>query len=256
MASRYRGLALYSLLLAALTAWWLTRSLSPAAFPPFWVAALCIAACLFVWQFGLPAPRVGLTSMERLPQIGLLLVLSPPVAASICGIASLLWPLLNRGYSQGSLRVAALRGVHNASMTALMLLAAGQAYLATGGRHPLEGLGPADLWPLAAMAIAAQAVNVALLALYFKLDGRDVRRMIKPIYTLVDLIFAPAGVLAALLFNSGSPSTFALFVVLMVIFVLSFNALDRAPRCRGRPERAVRNLVTGAESPAGRTPHR
>ena len=228
MASRYRGLALYSLLLAALTAWWLTRGLSMADFPPFSVAALCIAACLFVWQFGLPAPRVGLTSMERLPQIGLLLVLSPPVAASICGIASLLWPLLNRGYSQGSLRVAALRGVHNASMTALMLLAAGQAYLATGGRHPLESLGPADLWPLAAMAIAAQAVNVALLALYFKLDGRDVRRMIKPIYTLVDLIFVPAGVLAALLFNSGSPSTFALFVVLMVIFVLSFNALDRA----------------------------
>lgn len=229
MASRYRGLALYSLLLAGATGLWLAPGLSTASdFPPIRVSALCIAACLFVWQFGLPAPRVGLTSMERLPQIGLLLVLSPPVAAAICAIASLIWPMLNSGYSQGSLRVAALRGVHNTSMTALMLLAAGHAYLAAGGAHPLSSLGPGDVWPLTAMALTAQAVNVALLALYFRLDGRDARRMIKPIYTLIDLIFVPAGVLAALLYNTTSPATFALFAGLMAVFVLSFNRIDRA----------------------------
>ncbi|MEX2123469.1 MAG: diguanylate cyclase [Woeseia sp.] len=166
--------------------------------------------------------------MERLPQIGVLLVLSPPVAAAICAAASLLWPLLNRGYSQGSVRVAALRGVHNASMTALMLLVGGQAYLAAGGQHPLRSLEPGDVWPLTAMALAAQAVNVALMALYFRLDGRDVRRMIKPIYTLIDLMFVPAGVLAALLFNSSSPAIFTLFAVLMVIFVLSFSGIGRS----------------------------
>jgi diguanylate cyclase (GGDEF)-like protein len=229
MVTRYRGLTLYSLLLAAATAWWLTRGLAAASdFPAAWIVALCVAACLFVWQFGLPAPRVGLTSMERLPQIGLLLVLSPAVAAAICAIASLLWPLLSRGYSQGSLKVAALRGVHNASMTALMLLVAGQAYLLAGGEHPLRTLGVGDLLPLTAMALSAQIVNVALLALFFRLDGRDVRRTIKPIYTLIDLIFVPAGVLAALLFNSSSPATFTLFVILMAVFVLSFNRIDQA----------------------------
>jgi diguanylate cyclase (GGDEF)-like protein len=229
MATRYRGLTLYSLLLATATGWWLTRGLAPAPdFPATWIVVLCVAACLIVWQFGLPTPRVGLTSMERLPQIGLLLVLSPPVAAAICAIASLLWPLLNRGYSQGSLRVAALRGVHNASMTALMLLVAGQAYLLAGGEHPLQSLGVEDLLPLTVMALSAQVVNVALLALFFRLDGRDVRRTIKPIYTLIDLIFVPAGVLAALLFNSSSPATFALFVILMAVFVLSFNRIDQA----------------------------
>jgi diguanylate cyclase (GGDEF)-like protein len=229
MATRYRSLTLYSLLLAAATAWWLSRGLSGASdFPAPWVVALSVAACLLVWQFGLPAPRVGLTSMERLPQIGLLLVLSPPVAAAICAIASLLWPLLNRGYSQGSFRVAALRGVHNAAMTALMLLAAGEAYLRTGGEHPLREVGVGDLLPLTAMALTAQTVNVALLALYFRLDGRDVRRTIKPIYTLIDLLFVPAGVLAALLFNSSPPATFALFVMLMAVFVLSFNRIDLA----------------------------
>jgi diguanylate cyclase (GGDEF)-like protein len=217
------------MLLAAATAWWLTQGLAAASdFPAGWIVALCVAASLFVWQFGVPAPRVGLTSMERLPQIGLLLVLSPPVAAAICAIASLLWPLLSRGYSQGSLRVAALRGLHNASMTALMLLAAGQAYLLAGGEHPLRSLGVDDLLPLAAMALTAQIVNVALLALFFRLDRRDVRRTIKPIYTLIDLIFVPAGVLAALLFNSSSPAIFVLFVILMAVFVLSFNRIDQA----------------------------
>jgi diguanylate cyclase (GGDEF)-like protein len=229
MASRYRGLALYSLLLAVATGWWLARGLSAAQdLPPLWVVALCIAACLFVWQFGLPAARVGLTSMERLPQIGLLLVLSPAVAAAICAIASLLWPLLNRGYSQRSFRVAALRGAHNASMTGMMLLVAGHAYLAAGGQHPLRSLGIDDVWPLTIMALTAQAVNIALMMLFFRLDGRDVRRMIKPIYALIDLIFVPAGVLAALLYNSSPPATFALFAGLMVVFVLSFNRIDRA----------------------------
>ena len=73
-----------------------------------------------------------------MPQIGLLLVFEPAVAASICAAASLIWPLVSRRYSQGSLKVAALRAIHNGSMTALMLLLAGQVYLASGGRHPLD----------------------------------------------------------------------------------------------------------------------
>lgn len=228
MASRYRPLIVYSVLLAALTGWWLALGLREAAdFPSPWVVAICIAACLFVWQFGLPAPRVGLISMERLPQIGLLLIFSPPVAAAICGTASLLWPLLNRGYSQGSLKVAALRALHNPAMTALMLLFAGEAYLAVGGRHPLNGFGWSDLLPLIVMALAAQAVNVILMALYYYFDKRDVRRVIRPIYSLMDLVFVPAGVLAAVLFNAHEPATFALFAALMVFFVFSFNGIGR-----------------------------
>ncbi|MGH8194207.1 MAG: diguanylate cyclase [Woeseiaceae bacterium] len=229
MTPRYRALVLYSLLLALAASSWLVVDLPTGAdFPPLWVAALCVAACLFVWQFGLPVPRVGLASMERLPQIGLLLVLSPPVAAALCGIGSLVWPLFNRDYSQGSLRVAVLRGIHNASMTALMLLLAGEAYLAAGGEHPLRSLERGDIWPLTVMAMTVQGVNVSLLTLYFWLDGRDVRRLIKPIYSLIDLIFVPAGVLAALLYNSGSPAAFGLFAALMGVFVISFNQVDRA----------------------------
>ncbi|MGH8251954.1 MAG: sensor domain-containing diguanylate cyclase [Steroidobacteraceae bacterium] len=228
MIPRYRPLAIYSLLLAATTGIWLGWELAGApAFPALWVAGLCILFNLFVWHFGIPAPWVGLTSMERLPQIGLLLVLSPPVAAAICAAASLLWPLLNRGYSQGSLTVASLRALHNAAMTALMLMAAGYAYEAAGGRHPLDGIAPGDIAPLCVMALTAQAVNVALMALFYHFDQRRVRALIKPIYSIMDLIFVPAGVLAAVLYNTGQPATFALFMALMVVFVLSFNGIGR-----------------------------
>ena len=201
MTPRYHWLALYSFVLAAITAGWLVSSLSGGdAFPPVWVVLLLIGICLFVWQFGIPVPRVGLSSMERVPQVGMLLVLSPPVAAAICATASLAWPLLSRRYSHGSTRAAVLRAVHNAAMTGLMLLLAGEAYLAAGGRHPLGVPTLEDIGPLAAMTVTAQVVNVALLAAYFRLDGREVRRIIRPVYTLVDLIFVPAGVLAAVLY--------------------------------------------------------
>jgi len=228
MTSRYGALGLYSLLLASTAGAWLVAGLAGASdFPQIWVVGLLIAACLLVWQFGLPAPRVGLISMERLPQIGLLLVFSPPVAAAICAAASLLWPLLNRGYSQGSTKVATLRALHNSAMTALMLLFAGHAYLAAGGRHPLDGLVSTDVWPLVLLALTAQAVNIALMALFLHFDGRDVRRVLTPVYALSDLVFVPAGVLAAVLYNGASPATFGMFVALMVVFVLSFNAIGR-----------------------------
>ena len=58
---------------------------------------------------------LGLISMERVPQIGLLLVVQPARRGGDLRHASFLWPLVNRTYSQGSLKVAALRAVHNAA---------------------------------------------------------------------------------------------------------------------------------------------
>jgi diguanylate cyclase (GGDEF)-like protein len=229
MIPRYRPLAAYSLLLAAATGIWLAAALAGATdFPPLWVAALCVAFNLFVFQFGIPSPWVGLTSMERLPQVGLLLVLSPPVAAAICATASFLWPLFNRGYSHGSSTLATIRAFHNAAMAGLMVLAAGYAYELAGGRHPLDGFGIADLLPLAALGITMQLVNELCMAFFYYFDGRDVRALFRPIYTVMDLIFVPAGVLAALLYNAHHPATFALFMVLMAVFVLSVHGMGRA----------------------------
>jgi len=229
MASRYRSLTLYSLAVAVAAAAWLYSGLADAPdFPAPWIALAWVLVILAIWHFGIPVPRVGLTSMERVPQIGLLLVFTPPVAAALCGAAAFLWPLISRSYSHGSPRAAMLRAVHNGGMDTLMLLAAGHVYLAAGGQHPIGVPGPGDIVPLVAMALAAQAVNVVLLATYFRLDGRDVRRIIKPVYSLVDLVFVPAGVLAAVLHNTAAAATFALFALLMIVFVLSFNGISSA----------------------------
>ena len=174
MRSRYLKLAIYTVLLAAAAAGALALAwLRGGSFPSWWVVLFGIGASLFVWQFGLRAPRLGLISMERLVHVGLLLVFEPVVAASVCAAASLIWPLVSRRYSQGSLTVAGLRAVHNASMTALMLLAAGAVYYACGGRHPLDGLQAMDVWPLVAMALTAQTVNIVLMMLFFHFDGRE-----------------------------------------------------------------------------------
>jgi diguanylate cyclase (GGDEF)-like protein len=241
MPPRYRTLVVYSLLLAMLAAAWLAYELGGAArFPPWWAMGLCVAGNVFVWQFGLRAPRMGLISMERVPQIGLLLVVDAPVAASICAVASFLWPLINREYSQGSWRVGLLRAVHNAAMTVLMMLVAHRIYVALGGQHPLVDLSVRDVVPLAGMALAAQIVNIGLMALFFRFDGRVVSRVITPAYALSDFVFVPGGVLAAVLFDAQQPAVFGLFVALMVVFVLSFDALgdvfatdgSRAPLAR------------------------
>jgi hypothetical protein len=88
MGSRYGKLAFYSWTLAAVAGIWVLRELTSSELPPLWALALCVLASLFVFHFGVRAPRVGLISMERVPQMGLLLALSPAAAATICAIGS------------------------------------------------------------------------------------------------------------------------------------------------------------------------
>ena len=229
MVPRYRPLAVYSLLLAVAAGAWLAAELAGATdFPPLWIAAACVAFSLFVFQFGIPSPWVGLTSMERLPQVGLLLVLSTPVAAVICATASFLWPLFNRSYSHGSTTLSVIRAGHNAAMTALMILVAGYAYDLAGGRHPLVGFGVADLLPLAVLGLVMQLVNELCMALFYHFDGRDAGALFKPIYTAMDLVFVPAGVLAALLYNDNHTAMFALFMALMAVFVMTVHGIGLA----------------------------
>ena len=55
MPSRYRTLAVYSLLLFATASLWLANELVGVELPSVWVILFGIAASLFVWQFGLRA---------------------------------------------------------------------------------------------------------------------------------------------------------------------------------------------------------
>jgi diguanylate cyclase (GGDEF)-like protein len=229
MIPRYRPVAIYSAILTAVAGACLTVALlREPVFPPVLFALAWMAFNVFVFQFGIPSPWVGLTSMERLPQVGLLLILPTPAAAAICAAGSFLWPLLNRAYSHGSATLATIRAFHNGAMSALFMLAAGYAYTAVGGRTPLTSFGLGDLFPLAVLGITMQVVNEICMALFYHFDGRNVRELTKPVYSLIDLVFVPAGVLAAVLYNEGRLPTFALFMVLMTLFVMTVNAAGRA----------------------------
>lgn len=183
MATRYSRQAGYiALLVLGTGALLVVMADTGVNWPPLTVWVFAITCFLFVWHFGVTAPSLGLVSLERVPQFGFLLVFDPVVAALLNAAAALIYPFTNAHYRQGSLKVGALRALHNAAMTALMLITAGAVYWAFGGDHPLQDLGLDDLTPLVAAALAAQLVNHAMLVIFYRLDGRDPSRIFTPMY--------------------------------------------------------------------------
>lgn len=193
------------------------------------VTAALVAAYLLIWHFSLPAPTVGIISLERLPQIATLLVVGPVESGLINAIAAIIWPFTNRSYSQGSWRIACIRALHNAPMVVAIHLIAGHFYELTGGRYQIQTLQAADLAPIIVLALTMQVSNTLMMTLFFRLDGRDVTRLLTPIYALADLLVVPAGVLTGLLFLTLPTSTFLLYCGVMLALVVSVSSLkDRA----------------------------
>src|SRR5690606_23518993 len=91
--SKQGRLALYccSLPIPTLVVLWLVRD-SYALWPSTTQVVLAVLALLTVWHFGLPAAVGGLRSMERVPQVALLLVGGPLPAALQCSLAALAFP--------------------------------------------------------------------------------------------------------------------------------------------------------------------
>jgi len=193
------------------------------ALPPPAILLATVALTLFTWHSGFATRYLGLLSLERLPQVAVLLVLGPVAGALTNALSSAIFPFTSHGYRQGSLQLAAQRGLHNAAMTALMSMAGGLAYGALGGAVPLTGLDLASLPALVGMALVMQAVNVVLMAVWLVLEGRDPRRVITPSYALIDLAFVPLGVLTALLFVTLDGATFALFLAMVAAFTLALH---------------------------------
>lgn len=245
MASPHLRLAAYCLPLLGGAAVTLYAARGLYAQWPDWPLALaCVASYLVAWHFGIPAAVAGVRSLERVPQVAILLTFGPLPAACLNAAAALVFPFTSPSYSQRSLRIAALRAANNMAMVSLMMLAGGLAYLALGGDYPLSDPGPRDLLPLLGMALAMQAVNIVMLALYHAVAGRPFSRNLLDLIDLPDLMFVPVGVLGALIWTQLSPTAFALFVGFVLLFMFSYqgiSALDRAAqrRLRALSERSL-----------------
>jgi len=78
--------------------------------------------------------------------------------------------------------------------------------------------------------VLLQVLYSAMMLLYFKLDGRDIRQLATWSYLTVDAFFAPIGVLAALVCQQGDSTTISLFVAFLVLTVVSMHELVESRR--------------------------
>lgn len=231
MGSKHLRLWAYNVFLVALTVALASRAWPWQADWPPWPVVLGFALFqLFVWQYGFLVPSMGMTSMERVPQVAALLLFPVEVAACINALPALVFPFINRRYRQDSLAFGAIRAVHNASMITLMCLLGGWAYAALGGQVPLHAPGWPDLLRVLVLALVLQLVNSGLILVFLRLDERDVRRLATWSYLLSDTLFAPIGMLAALIYELENAITSGLFLAFLLLTVVSMHKLVESRR--------------------------
>lgn len=199
------------------------------------VFALFTALTVFTLSWGFPAPYVGYMSLERVVQVSTVLIFGGVEAAWINAAAQLIWPFLSRRHDGITLQRTVIRALHNAGMVVLMILAGSGVYHGMGGELPLLHLDWSVAADVAAMVVAMQVVNEALMAVITHLDGKDFRKAFSPVRALVEIGNAPLAVLTALIYNQMPPRVFALFVfVLAVVVVVVKGFADTRQALEGR----------------------
>lgn len=246
MRSKHSRLWLYNLALVAIVVALASRSWPWLAdWPEGLVVLGFFVLQLVVWQYGFPVPAMGMTSMERVPQIAAILLFPVPVAVVMNALPALVWPFVNRRYRQGSLHFGLVRAVHNACMLALCTAVAAWSYRALGGDVPLRTLGWTSAFAVLTSSIAMQVVNSGMMALFFHLDGRDVRRLLTWAYLTTDELFVPLGVLAALIYTQTDVATTTLSALFLVVTAVSLHAMV-ASRQKVQTRVAALDAASGA----------
>ena len=184
-----------------------------------------ILSLLFIWQFGIRVPYIGVISMERLVQFYLLLTLPLLDVIIISMCAAFAMPFLDKKYRYDSYKVAFFRGINNAAMDVFMLLVGGyllHLYI----EIPLLLLDLKSILAILLVAIVIQFINIGMIAIYQTIDNKNFKKLLNPTFILADLIFVPGGVLLALLHQNSNQNIFWLFIFFIVIILLSFKLLQ------------------------------
>jgi len=184
-----------------------------------------IFSLLFIWQFGIRVPYIGVISMERLVQFYLLLTLPLLDVIIISMCAAFAMPFLDKKYRYDSYKVAFFRGINNAAMDVFMLLVGGyllHLYI----EIPILLLDLKSVLAILLVAIVIQFINIGMIAIYQTIDNKNFKKLLNPTFILADLIFVPGGVLLALLHQNSNQNIFWLFIFFIVIILLSFKLLQ------------------------------
>jgi diguanylate cyclase (GGDEF)-like protein len=198
------------------------------------------ALAIFIILLGFTTPRFAYVSLDRITQVGLVLVLSPADAALINGLASFTYPLIaqRRQYGFG---MALVRSFHNSAMFSLMIYWAGLAYLAVGGAIPVMVLDGTTVMAFALLIFSMQAINSIFL--HIRAVVMAVPRSFAPDWYshAIEVPVAIVGLLTALIYNQMSAPVFALFLLMLISVIVIAKFLNEVTIAL---KRRIKQLVT------------
>jgi diguanylate cyclase (GGDEF)-like protein len=198
----------------------LASFLDPRGLPSGWVMAGFTALAALTMAMGFPAPRVGSVALDRVSQIAMILIFGPFAAALITALASFIWPFIGCYKKDFSPRRALLRGVHNAGMLPIVVLAGAGVYSAMGGEMPLTHLNAPVIGKLIAMVLVMQIANDLMMGLLTLIRGAGPLASIVDFADLMELAMAPLGVFTALVYNGLALGSFLLLVLVLLLLAL------------------------------------
>lgn len=222
LESRLKVLLPYSAMLALLG--WLVLLLASITLN-VWPAldsetGLFVLLTLFFISGGFSGPFVGHTSLDRLAQIGAILVLGAVPAAWISAIAALIWPFVDYRNNRGNLKFRLMRGLHSSGMFTLITLAGGLVYELLGGAVPLQGLSTENVLMILLMAIVMQILNEGLMAVYAQFNEGNWRKSFSTFASLLELATVPLGVFSAIVYNTAAQAVIVLYGLLLLMLML------------------------------------
>jgi len=190
---------------------------------------------LFTISIGYAHPVFGHVSFDRVAQVSSILILGPVDAALVNGIASLIYPWhrLRKGIALPKVALAALT---NAGLMSLMVLGAGQMYVAIGGEVPLTQLGLPAFGAVVLLLLAMQVINEAGMMLLVRMRPQPIPYSLSFSDTATELMAGLVAVLVAIVWNRME---MPVFVLLLAVLAAGMLALKNFAEMRMRLERLV-----------------
>ena len=191
------------------------------------VAILVYVFAVFTIVLGFQAPGFTHVSLDRITQVGLVLILSPADSALINGAASLTYPFFAQNKTKQPFAKTLAASLHNSGMFVLVIYAGGWLYMTAGGALPLSKFLVKDLVPCVVLLLSMQLLNdVFIRNKKAILHGRYFEPIDYAVHSVEGIGFLVA-LLAALIINNNDVVTSTLFVFFLIIVVFVTRSISK-----------------------------